>query len=51
MSFDIKFIIKLCISVCVIIFCTQIGRKLPSLAGTDCSDAIDRPGSSLVAVQ
>ena len=33
MSFDIKFIIKLSISVCVIILCTQIGRKLPSLAG------------------
>ena len=28
-----KFVIKLLISLCVIIFCTQIGRKLPTLAG------------------
>jgi len=28
-----RFIIKLLISVCIIIFCTQIGRKLPTLAG------------------
>jgi uncharacterized membrane protein (GlpM family) len=28
-----RFIIKLLISVCVIAFCTQIGRKLPTLAG------------------
>lgn len=27
------FVIKLLISVCVIVFCTQIGRKLPTLAG------------------
>jgi len=28
-----RFVIKLLISVCVIIFCTQIGRKVPTLAG------------------
>ncbi len=28
-----RFLIKLLISVCVIVFCTQIGRKLPTLAG------------------
>ena len=28
-----RFIIKLLISLSVIVFCTQIGRKLPSLAG------------------
>jgi len=28
-----RFLIKLLISLCVIVFCTQIGRKLPSLAG------------------
>lgn len=28
-----RFLIKLLISVCIIIFCTQIGRKLPTLAG------------------
>ena len=28
-----RFVIKLLISVCVIVFCTQIGRKLPTLAG------------------
>ncbi len=28
-----QFVIKLAISVCIIIFCTQIGRKFPSLAG------------------
>jgi len=28
-----RFVIKLVISVCVIVFCTQIGRKLPTLAG------------------
>ena len=28
-----KDIVKLVISVCVILFCTQIGRKLPTLAG------------------
>ena len=28
-----RFVIKLLISVCVIAFCAQIGRKLPSLAG------------------
>jgi len=28
-----RFLIKLLISVGIIIFCTQIGRKLPSLAG------------------
>ena len=27
------FLIKLLISVCVIVFCGQIGRKLPTLAG------------------
>ena len=26
-------VIKLLISVCIIVFCTQIGRKLPTLAG------------------
>lgn len=33
MNDTIRFIIKLSISVCVILFCTQIGKKLPSLAG------------------
>lgn len=28
-----RFLIKLLISLCVIVFCAQIGRKLPSLAG------------------
>lgn len=28
-----RFLLKLLISVSIIIFCTQIGRKLPSLAG------------------
>lgn len=28
-----RFVIKLLISVCVITFCAQIGRKLPTLAG------------------
>ncbi|MFH1718062.1 MAG: DUF3147 family protein [Planctomycetota bacterium] len=28
-----KLVIKLLISLCVIAFCTQIGRKLPTLAG------------------
>ncbi|MEE9370134.1 MAG: DUF3147 family protein [Sedimentisphaerales bacterium] len=28
-----RFLIKLLISLCVIIFCAHIGRKLPSLAG------------------
>ena len=28
-----RFVIKLLISVCVIALCTQIGRKLPTLAG------------------
>ena len=28
-----RFVIKLLISVCVIAICTQIGRKLPTLAG------------------
>jgi len=28
-----RFVIKLLISVCIIVFCGQIGRKLPSLAG------------------
>ena len=28
-----RFVIKLLISVCVIVLCTQIGRKLPTLAG------------------
>lgn len=28
-----RFVIKLLISVCVIIFCAQIGRKMPTLAG------------------
>ncbi len=30
---DMRFVIKLLVSVCVIVFCTQIGRKLPTLAG------------------
>ncbi len=30
---DMEFIIKLLISVAIIIVCTQIGRKLPSLSG------------------
>lgn len=28
-----RFALKLLISVCIIVLCTQIGRKLPSLAG------------------
>ncbi|MHC4068117.1 MAG: DUF3147 family protein [Planctomycetota bacterium] len=28
-----RFVIKVLISLCVIIFCTQIGRKLPTVAG------------------
>ncbi len=28
-----RFLIKLLISVCIIAFCTQIGRRLPTLAG------------------
>ncbi len=28
-----RFLIKLVVSVCVIVFCTQIGKKAPSLAG------------------
>ena len=28
-----RFVIKLLISICVIVFCTQIGRRLPTLAG------------------
>jgi len=28
-----RFVIKLLISVCIIVFCTQVGRKMPSLAG------------------
>ena len=28
-----RFVIKLSISLCVIVLCTQIGRKLPTLAG------------------
>ena len=28
-----RFVIKLLVSVCVITFCAQIGRKLPTLAG------------------
>jgi uncharacterized membrane protein (GlpM family) len=28
-----RFLIRLLITVCVIVFCTQIGRKLPTLAG------------------
>ena len=28
-----RFLIKLFISVCIIVFCTQIGRRLPTLAG------------------
>ncbi|MHC4595738.1 MAG: DUF3147 family protein [Planctomycetota bacterium] len=30
---SIRFVIKLLVSICVIVFCTQIGRKLPTLAG------------------
>lgn len=30
---SMRFLIKLLISVCIIVFCAQIGRKLPSLAG------------------
>ena len=33
MSDTVRFIIKLLISVAIIIFCTQIGKKLPTLAG------------------
>ena len=32
-GFGMRFFIKLLISLSVIIFCTQIGRKLPTLAG------------------
>ncbi len=32
-SFCMRFAIKLLISVCVIAFCAQIGRRLPTLAG------------------
>ncbi|MHC4240569.1 MAG: DUF3147 family protein [Planctomycetota bacterium] len=28
-----RFVVKLLISIAVIVFCTQIGRKLPTLAG------------------
>jgi len=28
-----RFVIKLLVSLCVIAFCTQIGRKMPTLAG------------------
>ena len=28
-----RFVIKVLISVCIIVLCTQIGRKLPTLAG------------------
>ena len=28
-----RFVIKLCISLCIITFCTQISRKLPTLGG------------------
>ena len=28
-----RFVIKLCISIAIILFCTSIGKKLPSLAG------------------
>jgi len=28
-----RFVVKLLISLCIIIFCTQVGRKLPTLAG------------------
>ena len=28
-----RFAIRLLLSVCIIVFCAQIGRKLPSLAG------------------
>jgi len=28
-----RFVVKLLISLCIIAFCTQIGRKMPSLAG------------------
>jgi len=28
-----RFLIRLLISLCIIVFCTQIGRKLPTLAG------------------
>ncbi|MFH1881881.1 MAG: DUF3147 family protein [Planctomycetota bacterium] len=30
---DMRFAVKLLISVCVIAFCAQIGRRLPTLAG------------------
>jgi len=30
---DAKFFVKLFISICIIIFCTQIGKKLPTLGG------------------
>jgi len=32
-NMDLRFFIRLTISVGVIVFCSQIGRKLPSLAG------------------
>lgn len=32
-SLDVRFFIKLAISLGVIIFCSQIGKKLPTLAG------------------
>jgi uncharacterized membrane protein (GlpM family) len=28
-----RFLIKLLVSICIIVLCTQIGRKLPTLAG------------------
>jgi len=30
---DMRFVIKLLVSICVIVLCTQIGRRLPTLAG------------------
>ena len=33
MNLDLRFIAKLAISLAIIVFCSQIGRKLPSLAG------------------
>ena len=32
-AIDMRFVIKLFISLCIITLCTQIGRKLPTLAG------------------
>ncbi len=32
-AIDMRFVIKLFISLCIITLCSQIGRKLPSLAG------------------